>query len=239
MIPLPPVLIQSAALGAKDFTARCGELSRAKDWPGLEALARTQMAADPKDAAAQAALGFALLAQNKTGEGKAACEAALQLDPKRADALYYLGIAYAQAGDAAGVAEVGRRVGTVSTDALQTYWQIPVIEDAVLGHPELPIFQASVLHFESMSMDSVKEAAGPYTGPLVVALTVDADGRPMSAHSLLAPAGVVMPLELAAMRWLVEPVKVDGKPVAGRFVKVVTMDATTKSDAMRTVRVGR
>ena len=40
------------------------------------------------------------------------------------------------------------------------------------------------------------------------------------------------------MRWQIEPVKVDGKPVAGRFVKVVTVDVTMKLDAIRTVKVG-
>ena len=238
MILLPPALIQSAALSAKDFTARCGELSKAKDWPGLETLARAQAAADPKDASAQSALGFALFAQKKAEEGRAACEAALKLDPKRAEALFYLGIDRAQARDAAGVEEIGQRVAAVSVKALEAYWAIPVVEDAVLEHPELPIIQTSLLHFTSMSLDAVEGAAGPAPGPFVVALTVDAEGRPTSARTLMAPMGTAAPLEGAAMGWRVEPVKVEGTPVAGRFVKVVARDVTMKADAIRTVKVG-
>jgi len=41
MILLPPVptIQQPPALTAKDFNARCGDLSKVKDWKGLEALA--------------------------------------------------------------------------------------------------------------------------------------------------------------------------------------------------------
>ena len=240
MILLPPILIQSAALNAKEFSARCDELSNAKDWSGLEILARTQAAADPKDASAQAALGLALFAQKRADEGRAACEAALKLDPKRLDALYYLGIDCAASGDVPGVKVIASRIGSLSTDSEVSFWELPNIQDvatrhlqALLGHPNLPLVDASSLHFKPHSRRADTVFTSPNAPPLVVAMTVDAEGLPTSAQALMAPKEVAPTLESMVMKWRVEPVMIDGRPSPARFVKVIRPD-----DPMIAVSVG-
>jgi cytochrome c-type biogenesis protein CcmH/NrfG len=108
---LPAAILQPPqALDAKAFQARCAEFSKAKDWKGLEALCRAQVAADPKDAKACAALGYALFAQNRADEGRTACDMALKQNPKQVQALIYLGMEDARLGRKAELLSVGARL---------------------------------------------------------------------------------------------------------------------------------
>ena len=223
MILLPPILIQSAALSAKDFTARCAELSKAKDWPGLEALARNQTLANPKDAAAEAALGFALFAQKKTPEGKAACETALKLDPKQMQALFYLGLASAQEGDQAGVLAIAKRIESIKPLVAVQFMRNPAIQHAVVPGADLPLIEASQVHLKAASLGALNaylsEASGGRLAVAVIAFTVGADGSPTMAEVLLASPGLLTPqVEKAAVECRVEPLKVDGKAVPFRFI---------------------
>ena len=220
-----PVLIfqNPPALSARDFTARCGELSKARDWPGLEALARRQAAANPKDASAQAALGFALLAQKKAGEGKAACEAALKLDPKQMQALFYLGLEAAQEGDQNGVLAIAKRIESIKPLIAVQFMRNPVIQRAVVPGTDLPLIEASQIHFKGASMgalnDYLSEASGGRLAVAVIALTVGPDGVPTMAETLVASPGLLAPqVEKAAAECRVEPIQINGKPAAVRFI---------------------
>ena len=217
------LLTQSPALSAKDFSARCGELSKAKDWPGLEALARNQVAASPKDASAQAALGYALLAQKKSEEGKTACEAALKLDPKQMPALFYLGLQAAQEGDQKGVLAIAKRIEAIKPLMAVQFMRLPAIQRGAVPGTDLPLIDQSQIHFKAASMsalmDYISDAAGPRLAVAVIVLTVGPDGVPTMAEALVATPGLLVPqLEKAASECRVQPIKMDGKPAAIRFI---------------------
>lgn len=222
MILMPPVptIQQPPALTAKDFHARCGDLSKVKDWKGLEALAKAQLASDPKDAAAQSALGYALLAQNRSEEGKAACEAALSLDPNRTDALYYLGLEAARTGDTKTVMVVAKRIGARSAESEVRFLQIPAVQQTAIAPLEVPV--APGVHFKKQTMERLMEVRAQPGAPMVVALVVDPEGLPISSQALMAPnAQAAMCLEMDAMHWRVEPVLIAGKPSSAKFVAVI------------------
>lgn len=221
---IPMLIFQNPpALSAKDFVARCGELSKAKDWPGLEALARNQAAANPKDASAQAALGFALFAQKKAPEGKAACEAALKLDPKQMQALFYLGLESAQEGDQAGVLGIAKRIESIKPLVAVQFMRNPAIQRAAVPGTDMPLIEAGQVHFKAASMgalqDYVSEASGGRLAVAVIALTVGPDGVPTMAETLVASPGLLVPqVEKAAAECRVAPIQVNGKPASFRFI---------------------
>ena len=218
-----------AALSPKDFQAKCAEFSKAKDWPGLEVLARNQVAADSKDASAEAALGFALFAQKKSDQAKASCEAALKLDPKQMQALFYLGLGAAQEGDQKGVLAIAKRIEAIKPLIAVQFMRIPEIQRGAVPGTDLPLIEQSQVHFkaESMSalMDYISDAAGPRLAVAVIALTVGPDGVPTMAEALVTTPGLlVAQVEKAAIECRVAPIQVSGKPVPFRFIFDVTVN---------------
>lgn len=234
---LPAALLQSPqALDAKAFQARCAEFSKARNWKGLEQASRAQIQASPNDATAYSALGYALFAQGRKDEGKAACETALKVDPKHSLALFYLGMASAAEGDPAGVKAAGKRLENIGFEEVLRYWGIPSVQQAVIPENRIPWVDGAKIRFKSMSIQPVLDITGPMVAPLVIALTVDATGTPSRAEALLAPPGPARhALESAAMRWRIEPVQVDGQPSAARFVKIITIQTTVSVETTRTV----
>ena len=69
------------------------DLISAKDWPGLEAWAKTQITANPKEARYQLALGASLANQARPAEAVAAFRRATELNPDKAEAWYNLCLA--------------------------------------------------------------------------------------------------------------------------------------------------
>ena len=189
MILFPPTLTMHSPLDDKAFQARCAELSKAKDWQGLEALARGQAAADPKDAAAQAALGFALLAQDKTEDGRKACEASIHLDPKNEKPYIYLGLSYAQAKDRDGVIKTGQRLSDALPFAVRNYYEVTVIAEASGADPHEP--------FDRQDQPATPASGWPpyppeartmnAQGVVVVEVHVGPDGIPVSTAALAGP----------------------------------------------------
>ena len=224
MIPAALILqTPQAALSAKDFTARCGELSKAKDWPGLEALARTQIAADSKDAAAQAALGFALLAQNKTDEGRAACERAISLDRRLVKPYIYLGLSFAQAKDRKSVIETGHRLtASLPFDVARYYEVIPIF--AAAGQDEsLPCLASDNM---PAILTSSQNVPPPYPveafrshiqGSVVVDIRVGEDGVPISVTPLAGPSLLIPAAADMAQHYRFKPQVKDGRPIAFRI----------------------
>jgi hypothetical protein len=232
----PPVLVHQtpqAPLSAKDFQAKCGEFSKAKDWKGLEGLARTQIAADPKDAPAEAALGFALFAQNRADEGKAACEEALRLSPTFVQPLFYLGLQSVSEGDQKGVKVIGKRLESIAPRAAITFWSLPSVLSLITGDARTAVVKGESVHFKSMSLQSVFDMVGPIEGPIAVALVVDEKGFPTSAETLTsAPGNLRGALERAAMRWRIEPALINGKPSPVQFLKVINIETTTTTETI-------
>ena len=189
MIVAAFVLQQPQALDAKAFQARCADLSKAKDWTGLETLARTQIAANAKDAAAQAALGFALLAQDKTEDGRKACEASIHLDPRNEKPYIYLGLSYAQAKDHAGVIKTGQRLSGALPFAVRDYYEVPAIGEASGTDPLEP--------FDKQDQPATPAGGWPpypaearamnAQGVVVVEVHVGPDGVPISTAALAGP----------------------------------------------------
>ena len=138
MIALP-VIQQPGALDAKAFQAKCGEFSKAKDWKGLESLSRAQIAADPKDASAYAAVGFALIAENRIGEAQAACEQAIRLNRHETEAYIYLGLIHAQAGDRDAVLKNGQELAAAEPFAIDRYYKVQAIFQSVSKNPTEPV----------------------------------------------------------------------------------------------------
>ena len=211
------------ALSAKDFAAKCADLSKARDWAGLEALARAQAAASPKDASAQAALGFALLAQGKKPEGKAACEAALKLDPKQMQALFYLGVETAQEGDRDGTLAIAKRIESIKPLVAVQFTRNPAVQHALVPGTDMPLVEPGQVHLKAASMGALQgylsEAANGRLAVAVIALSVDAEGVPTMAETLLASPGLLAPqIEKNAIECRVEPLKINGKPAPFRFI---------------------
>ena len=217
------IALDPQSLSAKDFQARCADLSKARDWAGLETLARAQATANPKDAFAEATLGFALLAQKKGPEGKAACEAALKLDPKQMQALFYLGLADAQDGDRDGTLAVARRIESIKPLVAVQFMRNPAVQHAAVPGADMPLVEASQVHVKAASLGAlqgyVSEAANGRLAVVVIALTVDPEGVPTMVETLLASPGLLLPqIEKAAIECRVEPLKVGGKPAPFRFI---------------------
>lgn len=222
-----------AALSPKDFQAKCAEFSKAKDWPGLEHLSRSQIAADPKDAPAEAALGFALFAQDRQDEGKTACEDALKLDPKYSLALFYLGLEAARENDPAGIKSAGKRLESIGSEDAVRFWRIPSVQQSVIPEPGIPLVNGAKIHFKTMSIQPVIEITGPLITPMAIALTVDASGVPVRVEALLAPPGpAARALEAAAMRWRMDPVQISGKPSPVRLVKIIDVETTVTTESI-------
>ena len=234
---LPAAILQSPqALDAKAFQARCAEFSKAKDWTGLEQAARAQIQASPADAAAYSALGYALFAQDRRDEGKAACEAALKNDPKHWLALFYLGMESASEGDSTGVKAAGKRLEGIGFDEVLRFWSIPSVQQAVIPDASIPWVDGAEIHFKNMSIQPVLEITGPLITPMVIAFTVDAEGTPVRAEMLLAPPGPAgHALEAAAMRWRMEPAKIHGRASAVRFVKIIPIETTVTTETVKVV----
>ena len=240
-MPFAALILQTpqAALSPKDFQAKCAEFSKAKDWPGLEVLARTQIAADSKDAPAQAALGFALLAQKKTADGKAACEGALRLNPKFVQPLFYLGLQSVNEGDRKEARAIGRRLEGITPKAAITFWSLPSALALITGDARAPIVKAESVRFKSMSLQSAFDMVGPIEGPIAVALVVNEEGIPTFAEALISPSGnFKAALERAAMRWRIEPALINGKPSPVQFLKVLALDVTTTT-ATESMQISR
>ena len=179
---------QAQALDAKAFQARCADLSKAKDWPGLEALARAQASADPKDAAAQAALGFALLAQGKGDEGRKACEQSIALDPKNEKPYIYLGLSYAQAKDRDGIIRTGQRLSGALPFAVKDYYLVAAIAEASGSDPNEPFDSRSPLaHGQAWPQYPPEARFTHVEGAIAIELHVGADGIPLSTAVLAGP----------------------------------------------------
>lgn len=222
------VLIQQAqALDAKAFQARCAEFSKARDWKGLEALARAQVAANPKDAEAFSALGYALFAQDRGAEGRGACESALKLDPKQIQALIYLGMEDAREGKKAELLSVGSQLKAIQPELAIRFWCQPSVLLAILPDNPMPVVDESKVTFTKQSLQSLFDRVGPVAGPLAVAMVFDEQGFPTYASALVSPPGVAkMALEQAVMHWRIKPVQIEGKPRTFGMLIVIRMDTT-------------
>ncbi len=228
MLPALVAIQNPPALIAKDFNSRCGELSTAKDWPGLESFAREQITASPKDANAWAALGYALLAQDKSKEGRAACESSLTLDPKRTDALDYLGFEAASTGDTKSVLAVAKRIGERDLDSESRFLQIPAIQEAAIAPLRVPVAPGRI-RFKSQALNKLLRASGRRDVPIVVAIVVDTEGAPISADALMAPSvEVARCAELDVMRWRVDPILIGGKPTIAKFSAAIRVSASAR-----------
>ncbi|HXC16652.1 MAG TPA: TonB family protein [Holophagaceae bacterium] len=224
MILVPALVIQShetpAPLSPKDFQAKCGEFSKAKDWKGLEGLARTQIAANPKDAPAEAALGFALLAQDRTADAKAACERAIALNRREVTAYLYLGLICAQSGDRDGVIKTGQRLSEADPFGVKGYYQAPPLAAATGTDPkEVFVKEAKAIpsHGWPLYPDSAREMK--IQGTVVYNLHVGADGLPTSVEVLAGPPQLATPSILDfAKGTRFEPVLKDGHPIAFRTI---------------------
>lgn len=229
MVIYPPSLSAKGIESAPSFAERCSKLSKAKDWPGLEALARQQIATDPKDANAQAALGFSLLAQNKRAEGKAACVAALKLNPKHLQALFYLGIECAQEGDAKGALATGRQIESINPLAAIQFMRNPSVQHAVAPGADPILVEASQVHVKADSIESLhsymEEAAKGRLAVVVLALTVDENGVPILADTLVSSPGLLhQEIEKAVMELGFIPLKANGSPIPFRMIFTMTVN---------------
>ena len=180
-----------AALSPKDFQAKCAEFSKAKDWKGLETLSRAQIAANPKDAPAEAALGFALFAQGGTTDAKAACERAIALNRREVTAYLYLGLMAAQSGDRDGVIKTGQRLSGAEPFAVERYYKTPVMAAAV-GTDSKEIFGKDAKALLSHGGPPFPEAARTMNvqGTVVFNLHVGTEGVITSVEVLAAPPSI-------------------------------------------------
>lgn len=211
-----------AALSPKDFQAKCGEFSKAKDWPGLEAVARNQIASDEKDASAQAALGFALLAQNKGEDARAACERAIALDPKQTNAYVYLGLFYAQAKDRKAVIKTGHRLATFVPLDINKYYGVVPIFTAAGDDPSLPCLPPEDMPAIRLSDPS----QSPYWrdtilsgihGSVAVDIKVGIDGVPISVTPLAGTLRLFPYVVDIAQHYRFKPQVRDGHPISFRI----------------------
>ena len=203
-----------AALSPKDFQAKCAEFGNAKNWKGLEGLAQAQIMADPKDAVAQAALGYAMLAENRTDEGRAACEMAIKLNPQLISAYVYLGMSYAQAGDQKGVMSTGDRLVKADPYGAKSYYQAPGLFRAAVGTTDLAVLPEAEPIPHSMRMAYYPASPRRQDGAAVYDITVGPDGKPKAIKPLGGPASLLPAGVLTVQSFLYKPLMVDGKPVA-------------------------
>lgn len=228
----PVLLFQSAqaALSPKDFQARCAGFSQAKDWKGLEGASRAQLAAAPGDAAACSALAYALFAQNRNDEGRAACFDALKIDPNRLDALFYLGLEAARQADPASLRSIAKRIGSVNPEAAVRFWKVPSVQEAIIPGPQIPLVDGDKVQFKTKSLQPLVEIAGFSSGPIILAMTIDPAGVPVRSEVLMGPPGLAKAaVERVAKEWRTVPLQVDGKSSGARFVTVVRIDVTTST----------
>ncbi|HXC16109.1 MAG TPA: TonB family protein [Holophagaceae bacterium] len=212
------------ALGPKDFQAKCAEFSKTKDWKGLEGLARTQIAANPKDAPAEAALGFALLAQDRTADARAACEQAIALNPREVTAYLYLGFVCAQSGDRDGVIKTGQRLSGADPFAIKGYYQVPALAAATGTDPKED-FSNDAKDLPSQGWPDYPESARgmKIQGTVVYNLHVRPDGVTTAAEVLAGPPQLAtLSLLDFAKRTRFEPLMKDGHPVAFHTTRIYT-----------------
>ncbi len=211
-----------AALSPEAFQAKCEEARKAKDWPGLEALARNQIAADAKDASAQSALGLALLAQNKGEDARAACERAIALDPKQVDAYLCLGLFYAQAKDRKAVIKTGRRLAAFMPSDIHKYYAVVPIFTAAGEDPSVPCLPSNDLPGILQS----KMQQSPYWrdailsgihGSVAVDIKVGTDGVPISVTPLAGTLQLFPYVVNIAQHYQFKPQVRDGHPIAFRI----------------------
>jgi TonB family protein len=223
----PPALIHQTpqtALSPKDFQAKCAEFSKAKDWKGLETLARAQITADAKDAPAEAALGFALLAQDRAADAKAACERAIALNRREVTAYLYLGLTCAQSNDRDGVIKTGQRLSEAEPLAVERYYKVPAMAEAVGTDPK-EIFDKEAKALPSHGFPPFPEAARTMhiQGTVVYNLHVGPDGITTSVEVLAGPPQLAtLSLLDFAKRTRFEPVMKDGRPIAFHTIRTFT-----------------
>ena len=218
---IPALIFQNPpALSAKDFAARCAELRQAQDWKGLEALARAQVSAEPKDSEAMAALGSALLGQNRISEARAVCERAIKLDWHDVEAYLYLGLVCAQAQDRDGVIQTGRQLALAQPFDMPRYYKLATIVQAVAGpglinlHPK--VSSAEVVPYPPEAMMFRTE------GAVALEVEVSEAGVPALVEVLAGPKVLVSNATQTLRTQKYEPMLEGGRTVKYRTVACFT-----------------
>lgn len=207
-----PTLQQPAPDSFDLTTAR---MVQAGDWVGLEALARKALEADRKDARAWAALGSALLNRGQGKEGRQALEEAERLDPNNVRALYYLGILHAVNKDRpATLATLGRLAGS-SFAAAHALSRLPEIENLLTDGlvQNIDFAKVRILNQPMAPPYPFKAKLARIQGTVVVELTVDRTGIPVSVQAVEGPEELRETAEIYAIGWTFQPWKDPGIPL--------------------------
>lgn len=203
------------ALVAQEAPAnQATELSKARDWPGLEAWAHSQIKGNPNESKNHLFLGKALGEQGRLPEAILAFRRAAELDPTKVEAWFNLCLAGAKNSDRAVATEGLDAVAVRNFRATRNLVEMGEVK-AVLGS-ELPAAQ------EDFSRIKIKHQppAPPYPaeakakkiqGTVIVEITQDRDGRVIKVRSLQGPEVLQETAANYATCWRFAPIPADRK----------------------------